>query len=195
VQLRGVERYRHLVEICRGLGVLTPEDDFAVFDGARGPVTVAPLFILYDYSFRAPGTSTKEESLAYAYGTGVVCTDEHFLHPDPYPSREAWCWARVRATETRLEAVDGPMVLMNHWPLIREPTNILYFPEFAQWCGTELTADWHKRFDTAAVVYGHLHIPRSTVHDGVRFEEVSIGYPREWQKRHGKPGVLREVLG
>ena len=54
------------------------------------------------------------------------------------------------------------------------------YPEFAQWCGTERTADWHLRFRAAAVVYGHLHIPRTTWHDGVRFEEVSLGYPREW---------------
>jgi hypothetical protein len=33
------------------------------------------------------------------------------------------------------------------------------------------------------VVYGHLHIPRTIVHDDVRFEEVSLGYPRE-----GRPG-------
>jgi hypothetical protein len=44
-------------------------------------------------------------------------------------------------------------------------------------------------------VYGHLHIPRTTWYDGVRFEEVSIGYPHEW-RRHGlRRGVLRDVLG
>ncbi len=31
------------------------------------------------------------------------------------------------------------------------------------------------------MVYGHLHIPRTTFEDGTRFEEVSLGYPREWQ--------------
>jgi len=43
-------------------------------------------------------------------------------------------------------------------------------------------------------VYGHLHIPRTTWHDGVRFEEVSCGYPREWRRRKGPPGVLRQIL-
>ncbi len=55
---------------------------------------------------------------------------------------------------------------------------MLRYPEFAQWCGTERTADWHTRFNAKAVVYGHLHIPRTTWEDGVRFEEVSLGYPR-----------------
>jgi 3',5'-cyclic AMP phosphodiesterase CpdA len=196
VQLRGVNRYRHLVDLCRELGVVTPEDDYPVWTGAGGPVVIAPLFVLYDYSFRPAGTNNKEEALALAHETGVVCTDEFLLHPDPYPSRDAWCRARVEETQRRLEALDPdlPTVLVNHYPLVREPTDVLYYPTFAQWCGTVLTADWHQRFRAAAVVYGHLHIPRTTHHDGVRFEEVSVGYPRE-QKRHGLPrGPLRQVL-
>lgn len=196
VQSRGDERYRQLVRMCRELGVATPEDDYRVWTGAGGPVTVAPLFVLYDYSFRAPGTANKEQSLAVAYESGIVCTDEMLLHPDPYPSREAWCWARVEATERRLAQCDPtmPTVLVNHYPLVREPTRVLRYPEFAQWCGTERTADWHLRFRAAVAVYGHLHIPRTTWHDDVRFEEVSVGYPREWRKRSAKPGTLRPVL-
>jgi hypothetical protein len=43
-------------------------------------------------------------------------------------------------------------------------------------------------------VYGHLHIPRTTYYDGVRFEEVSIGYPREWQRRGLPDRLLRQIL-
>ncbi|MGW6569555.1 metallophosphoesterase family protein [Streptomyces sp. NPDC054975] len=195
VQLRGDERYRYLVEVCRRLGVLTPEDPYAVWTGAGGPVVVAPLFVLYDYSFRADGL-TKEESLAAAYETGVVCSDEFLLSPDPYPSADAWCRARVAQTRARLDAVDPalPTVLVNHFPLVRKDTELLRHQEFAQWCGTRLTADWHTRYRAAAVVYGHLHIPRTTFHDGVRFDEVSIGYPREYRKRGLPRGVLRDVL-
>jgi hypothetical protein len=155
---------------------------------------VAPLFQLYDYSFRAPGTSTKEESLARAYKSGVVCTDEKLLHPDPYPNRESWCAARIAYTESRLDAVGVPTVLVSHWPLVRRPTEVLWYPEFAQWCGTERTAGWHLRYRAVAAVYGHLHIPRSTVYDGVRFEEVSLGYPREWAERDGEPQPVRHIL-
>ncbi|MBP2708510.1 metallophosphoesterase [Microbispora sp. RL4-1S] len=197
VQLRGEARYRRLVEVCRGLGVVTPEDDYPVWTGRGGPVVVAPLFLLYDYSFRMPGLTTKEASLAHAYEVGVVCTDEILLHPDPYPSRDAWCRARVAETERRLAEVDPGLrtVLVNHFPLVREPTRVLRYPEFAQWCGTDLTADWHLRHRAAVAVYGHLHIPRTTWHDGVRFEEVSVGYPREWRWRSAPPGRLRRVLG
>ncbi|MGQ0840208.1 metallophosphoesterase family protein [Actinokineospora sp.] len=196
VQLRGVPRYDALVELCRRLGVLTPEDPYPVWEGEGGPVRIAPLFLGYDYTFRPAGCDTKEQSLAYAHETGVVCTDEYYLHPDPHPTREDWCRARVVDTEARLSACDHsvPFVLVNHYPLVREPTRVLHYPEFAQWCGTELTADWHRRFPTAAMIYGHLHIPRITHYDGVLFQEVSLGYPREW-RRHGNPhGILRQIL-
>ncbi|MEV6865995.1 metallophosphoesterase [Streptosporangium subroseum] len=197
IQLRGEARYRSLVEVCRKLGVVTPEDEYPVWTGRGGPVAVAPLFLLYDYSFRMPGMATKEASLAHAYEVGVVCTDEILLHPDPYPSREAWCRARLAETERRLADVDPALrtVLVNHFPLVREPTRILHYPEFAQWCGTDQTADWHLRYRAAVAVYGHLHIPRTTWYDGVRFEEVSVGYPREWRRRSTPPGTLRRVLG
>ncbi|WP_329321935.1 metallophosphoesterase family protein [Streptomyces sp. NBC_01262] len=191
VQLRGEARYHRLVELCRSLGVHTPEDPYPVWSGPGGPLVVAPLFLLYDYTFRTPTAATKEEALEQAYEAGVVCTDEFLLHPDPYPSRDAWCRARLVQTRERLEACDPELgtVLVNHFPLVRQPTKILRYPEFAQWCGTELTADWHTRFRAAAVVYGHLHIPRTTWYDGVRFEEVSVGYPREWRT----PGHRRDV--
>lgn len=196
VQLRGVDRYDYLVERARALDVVTPEDEFPVWRGPGGPVRIVPMFLLYDYTFRMEGLATKEESLAYARQTGVVCTDEFLLHPDPYETREQWCRDRVARTEARLATcpTDVPLVLVNHWPLVREPTRVLWYPEFAQWCGTELTADWHIRFPVTAVVYGHLHIPRTTVYDGVPFHEVSLGYPREWRRRGLPDPLARPVL-
>jgi hypothetical protein len=167
-----------------------------VWDGAGGPARVAPLFLLYDYSFRPAGATSKAESLAQARAAGIMCTDERLLHPDPYPTREDWCRARVSATAERLAGCDAgtPSVLVTHWPLIREPTRVLRYPEFAQWCGTALTADWHRRQPTIAAIYGHLHIPRRIDRDGVRFEEVSLGYPREWRARGRPPVVARQIL-
>jgi 3',5'-cyclic AMP phosphodiesterase CpdA len=197
LEARGVARYEALVELCRSKGIVTPEDPYPVWEGIGGPLTIAPLFLLYDYTFRLDGITTKDAALAHAHDEGVVCTDEHFLHPDPYPTRDAWCRARVAETEARLAACDPALktVLINHWPMTRLPTRVLRYPDFALWCGTELTADWHVRFRAETVVYGHLHIPRTTVEDGVKFQEVSVGYPREW-KAHGRlpEDPLRRVL-
>ena len=98
--------------------------------------------------------------------------------------------------QIRLSAIDPslPTILINHYPLIREPTRALWHPEFALWCGTERTSDWHRRFRAATVIYGHLHISRTTWSDGVPFEEVSLGYPREWQRRTSRLPLLRQIL-
>lgn len=197
VQLRGEERYQHLVELCRSLGVLTPEDPFAVWEGEGGPAVIVPLFVGYDYSFRMPGMGDKAQALAKAEEAGVVCTDEFMLHPDPHPGRDAWCRARLEYTLKRLGELppDLPTVLVNHYPLVRQPTDVLYYPEFALWCGTQATAEWPVRYRAASVVYGHLHIPRLTWYDGIPHQEVSLGYPREWQRRPGMvPGRPVQIL-
>jgi predicted phosphodiesterase len=204
VALRGVARYEALLKVCRRFGVLTPEDDFPVWDGPDGPVTVAPLFTLYDYSFLPGATGDdgqgddagrKSAALAAARRAGVTAADEGRLHADPYPSVAAWCRDRVAETERRLAALDGPVVLASHWPLLSDPVQALRHQAYAPWCGTTATADWHTRHHVLACVYGHLHIPRSTRHDGVRFEEVSVGYPHQWQRRGTAPPPPRVILG
>ena len=105
----------------------------------------------------------------------MVATDEFLLSSEPYATRDAWCQARLAHTRARLEDLDWmtPTVLVNHFPLVRDPCDVLFYPEFSLWCGTEETADWHTRYNAVCSVYGHLHIPRTTWYDGVRFEEVS----------------------
>jgi 3',5'-cyclic AMP phosphodiesterase CpdA len=196
VPLRGEERYRHLVELCRELDVVTPEDPFPVWDGPGGPAVVAPLFLLYDYTFLPRRVATPADGLAAAFAAGVVCTDEHLLYPDPHPSRAAWCAERVVESRRRLDALDPdlPSVLVNHWPLTQLPTRVLRHPEFSIWCGTTASADWHIRYRARAVVYGHLHIPRVIFENGVRFVEASLGYPREWKAREERFGTSVSAL-
>lgn len=194
-QVFGRARYDHLVGLCDEIGVLTPEHPFPVWTGPGGPATVVPMFLLYDYTFLPAGAATKAEGLAIAKQHNVFATDEYLLSCEPYATRDAWCRDRLAYTRARLDDLDPatPTVLVNHFPLRREPCEALFFPEFSLWCGTTATADWHTRYNALCAVYGHLHIPRTTWYDGVRFEEVSVGYPREWHRR--KPyRWLRQVL-
>ncbi|MDG3010940.1 metallophosphoesterase [Rhodococcus sp. D2-41] len=192
----GVARYDHLVQMCREIGVLTPEDPYPMWHGEGGPATLVPMFLLYDYSWLPDGAATKEQGLEIGRDRGVLATDEFLLSSEPYATRDAWCRARLELTRRRLDALDPtvPTVLINHFPLVREPTRVLIHPEFAMWCGTDETADWHTRYNAICSVYGHLHIPRTTYYDGVRFEEVSVGYPREWERRGLPEPVLRQIL-
>ncbi len=197
LQIHGVARYDYLVQACRDMGVVTPEDIYPIFDPGDGSPTVrvVPMFLLYDYTFRPEGTTTALAALALARERNVVATDEFLISPEPYPTRDAWGRARVEQTRKRLDAIDPAerTVLINHWPLRREPTDALMYPEFALWCGSELTHDWHTRYRAACSVYGHLHIPRTTWYDDVRFEEVSVGYPREWKRRGLPEPLLRPI--
>ena len=54
-------------------------------------------------------------------------------------------------------------------------------------------AEWHKRFNARAVVFGHLHIRGTSWVDGVPFQEVSLGYPSQWDRDRGIGDYLREV--
>ena len=113
--------------------------------------------MLYDYPFRTPTARTREESLCEAYAAGIVCTGAYLLPPARYPTRDAWCRARVTRTGRRPQACgpDLPAVLLSHCPLVRNPTRILRHPGSAQWCGTARTAGGHLRLRARTVVHGH----------------------------------------
>lgn len=193
--LRGQAKYDALVALCRARGVTTPEDPYVQWPGDGPPVVIAPLFVLYDYTFR-PDDVPHEHALDWAFETGVLCADEAVLHADPLPSRASWCHARCALTEARLAAVPAShgTVLVNHFPLRRDLAVLPRVPRFSIWCGTRRTEDWHLRFRARVVVMGHLHIRATHHRDGVRIEEVSLGYPRQWPVDRGLEPFLREIL-
>ncbi|RYP89519.1 hypothetical protein DL770_004338 [Monosporascus sp. CRB-9-2] len=214
---RGQAKYDACVAVARRHGVLTPEDPFVVWDcsdeedggggggdGRAAKALVCPIFTLYDYSF-APDGVPRGKEVEWAAEEGVCATDEVLLHPDPYPSREAWCDALLKRTEARLaeaaaeaSAQGMKLVIANHWPLHERVVALPAVPRFRIWCGSRRTGDWHTRFGAAVVVSGHIHIRRTDWIDGVRFEECSLGYPRQWQRARdaGRDinAFLREIL-
>ena len=196
--LRGVARYRHVVDLARAHGIITPEDPFPLWLNVavgQPALVIAPMFLLYDYSFR-PDDVRLDQVRAWAAAERATCSDEIYLWPDPYPSRQAWCAARLAATEARLSALDANTrtVLINHWPLRRDLVHLPRAPRFSPWCGTQATDDWHRRFRADVVVSGHLHIRRTDHRDGCRFEEVSLGHPKQWRQERGMAAYMREIL-
>ena len=194
VQLRGESRYRYLVEICRSIGVLTPEDPYPVVVCNDTKYLLVPLFLLYDYSFH-PTNMNQQEALAEAWRSDIICADEFYLHSDPYSDQAEWCRVRVEWTAKKLEQVSSQhqLVLISHFPLRHDLAQLPHIPIFSLWCGTKHTEDWHKRYPVAVVVSGHLHLRGVKWRDGVRFEEVSLGYP--YQQSNARPyQVLRQVI-
>ena len=226
--LRGEAKYLAFVEIARAYGVLTPEDTWMMWrppgpagmavpegnedaeEGAGQGVMVALCFTLYDYSFRPRHLTTKEKALDWAREQDIEATDETLLHADPYTSREAWCHALCDKWEQKFRQnvklhPGVPFVLVNHWPLRESLVYIPRIPRFSLWCGTKRTEEWHERgkfgeeyAGAKVVVTGHLHVRRSDFVDGCRFEEVSLGYPRQWDaprdQGKGVNELLREIV-
>ena len=169
---RGRARYDRLVALLRDVAVDTPEDPFPVF----GEVTVAPLFTLYDYSFRPEGV-TAVDALLDARAARATLDDELFIAP--FVDVEAWCAERVAYSRARLAEVTGPTLLVNHWPLVIEPTRRMRQPEMALWCGTTSTRSFARDHRAVGVIHGHLHMPEEITVDGVPHVDVSLGYPFE----------------
>jgi 3',5'-cyclic AMP phosphodiesterase CpdA len=199
---RGEKKYEECVEVAREYGVMTPEDDYMLWEGEGGPCLIAPIFTLYDYSFR-PAHVKLEGALDWALEENIQATDEYLLHPDPFSSRIEWCEALIERTERRLAAAVAAnpgvkLIIANHWPLREDLVKLPTIPRFSLWCGTKKTEDWHSRFNAKVVVSGHLHIRRTDWRDETRFEECSLGYPRQWQHCMDRGldinDLLREIL-
>ena len=193
--LHGEAKYRALVSICRRHGVHTPEDPFETWPAHGEDHVIAPLFIPYDYSFR-PENVALEDAVSWAMESGVLCSDERLIEPRPHTSIIEWCQARYEYSITRLDAVAqaGPLVIVNHFPLRKELVRIRRIPRFSIWCGTKLTESLHKKYRVRVAVSGHLHVRATDYRDKVRFEEVSLGYPRDWDQTKGMAHYLREIL-
>ncbi len=195
--LRGVAKYDALVALCRRYGVVTPEDEYPLWHGFAHAVRIAPIFTLFDYSFRPPEIA-EDDALAWAAETNIVSSDELYLKPDPFPIAgrlgvTSACAATPRRVSPRL-----PLAQSSYWSATSRWyvswSRCSFIERFSLWCGTTLTRDWHTRFNAAVVVYGHLHVRSSEWRDGVRFEEVSLGMARQWDQSRGLAGYLRQVF-
>jgi 3',5'-cyclic AMP phosphodiesterase CpdA len=187
-------KYMALVDIARRLGVATPEDSYPIWP--PGGEIIVPLCTLYDYSFRPPEVALGDV-VRWAAEISNVAADEALIDPTPAAGMAEWCATRCAETEARLarELPDGARtVLVGHYPLREDLVRIPRIPRFTPWCGTRRTTEWHRRYRAVAAVSGHLHVRRTDWRDGTRFEEVSLGYPGQWDTAKGVGFYLREIL-
>ena len=190
----GPHRYQRLVALCRSHGVVTPEDPFPLWPG-RAHVTIAPVFTHYDYTFR-PDDIAAEDAVNWAAAAGIRCADEDLLSFAPFTSRAAWCATQCASVERRLAVVPShhDIILVNHYPLRRDLVRLPGLARFSIWSGTRLTEEWPNRFRIRVAISGHLHYRATDFRRGVRYEEVSLGYPHQWDPRRGAFAYFREIL-
>jgi hypothetical protein len=189
-----VAKYDALVATARRLGVVTPEDGYVVWPPTGN--VIVPLCTLYDYSFR-PDDVARADVVSWAAELHNVAADEHLINPAPFAAMDDWCAQRCDETEARLARElppDARTILVGHFPLRQDLVRIPRIPRFTPWCGTQRTEDWHRRYRAAAVVSGHLHVRRTDWRDDTRFEEVSLGYPKQWDQAKGVGAYLRDIM-
>lgn len=187
-------KYLELVHAARSLGVVTPEDPWEVYV-PNGAVLV-PLFTLYDYSFR-PDHVSRDDVIEWAAEIDNVCTDEVAIKPGAMLTMDHWSDALIDRAIERFERDLSPetqTVLISHFPLREDLVRIPKVPRFTPWCGTRRTADWHIKYRAILAVSGHLHVRRTDWRDGTRFEEVSLGYPKQWDPAKGIQHYLKQIF-
>jgi predicted phosphodiesterase len=186
-------KYAELVQAARRFGVITPEDPWLVFPPTGD--LIVPLFTLYDYSFR-PEHVMRERVIEWAAEIDNVCSDEVAIKPGEMKSMDHWNGLLCERAEARF-ARDLPeearTILISHFPLREDLVRIPRVPRFTPWCGTRRTHDWHIRYRATVAISGHLHVRRTDWRDGVRFEEVSLGYARQWNFSKGLQHYLRLI--
>jgi hypothetical protein len=185
-------KYADLVALARRAGVVTPEDPYPRWPSGE---VVAPLFTSFDYSFRPPAIE-REAVLRWAAEARCVSADERLIRPAPFARMDDWCAELCATAEARLARevpAGAATVLVTHYPLLGDLVRIPRIPRFTPWCGSVRTADWHRRFRAVVAVSGHLHVRRTDWRDGTRFEEVSLGYARQWHGARGLAAYLRDV--
>jgi hypothetical protein len=189
-----VVKYGALLETARRYGVLTPEDEFVAWP-PTGDI-IAPLCTLYDYSFRPKGVA-REDVVSWAAQLRNVAADERLISAAPFDGMAEWCAQRCDETELRLAREVPPearTILVGHFPLRQDLVRIPRIPRFTPWCGTRRTEDWHRRYRAVVAVSGHLHVRRTDWRDDTRFEEVSLGYPKQWDQAKGVGAYLRAIM-
>ncbi|MEW6755769.1 MAG: metallophosphoesterase [Candidatus Latescibacterota bacterium] len=169
-------QFHRVLEACRQVGVHTSPAEAAGH-------WVVPLFSWYDASLADPVAPDAEPLQGWA-------DLRRCRWPDGFgPPAEAF----AAMNRPRLIRRPTPTVSFSHFLPRRElipPRTHLHFPDLPQVAGSRLLEAQVRALGAQVHVYGHAHIRRDVVLDGVRYVEEHLGYPRE---RRGLPPQLKRI--
>ncbi|WP_136658824.1 metallophosphoesterase [Nitratireductor sp. XY-223] len=158
------EKFRHVQKAVRNGGAsMQPVD--------CGKASIIPLLSWYDYSFGQPSDELRRRWMDFRAcrwpdGSGDRDVAQHFIalnEPVPRPSRP------VVITFSHF------MPRIDLMPSFAPPRARMLFPVL----GTELLDEQIRRAGASIHIYGHSHINRRTVRDGVLYVNNAFGYPNE----------------
>jgi predicted phosphodiesterase len=161
-----LDKFRNVCDLAQTCGVSTRSMQL-------GNVSVVPLFSWYDYSFGPPGeeilaTWTDFRACVWPLGFGMQELTTYFL----------------QLNESALGKHGGTIITFSHFvprldlmPSFIPPAHRIVYPVL----GTERLELQIRRIRPSIHVYGHSHVNRKVVVDGITYINNAFGYPHEWQ--------------
>lgn len=160
-----LEKFRSLLALCDRLGIHTRPAQVE-------QCWIVPLFGWYDPRFAGEGAWDAEDLDGWS--------DFHFCRwpsdIDDLPSFFAWLNAPA------IRRYDRPVISFSHFvprPDLLPPADKLHFKGLPRVAGSTLLERQIRSIASQVHVFGHTHINRDAVVEGVWYVQNALGYPRE----------------
>jgi hypothetical protein len=176
VDYDSLEKLSRVIEICDRLGVQTRP-------ARAGRLWIVPLYSWYEAAFDADESADVEELEAWA--------DFYFCRwPESIKSVSDYF---IELNAQRIKNYDGPVISLSHFlprrDLLPETTD-LKFKGLPRVSGSERLEEQIRELNSIAHVFGHSHINRDVMLDGVRYVQNALRYPAE---RKDAPFSFKQV--
>jgi 3',5'-cyclic AMP phosphodiesterase CpdA len=158
-----IEKLFGILRLCDGLDVRTRP-------GRVSDLWVVPLFSWYDIGFDPDGTDGELEGWA----------DFHFCRW-PQGIRQV-CEYFFNLNLPNVKLYDGPVISFSHFlPRIEllPPKENLRFKGLPKVSGCKLLESQIRELKSVVHLFGHSHINRDCVIDGIRYVQNALSYPKE----------------
>ena len=161
-----IRKFEQILAVCADLGIFTSP---ALVDGAW----VVPLFSWYEASFYPAGDPQATELKGWS--------DFHLCNwhtrPDPLDYF-------TTLNTPHIKSYDRPVISFSHFvprlELIPDPS-VLFFKSLPLVSGSSQIEAQIRQLGSRVHVFGHTHINRDVILDGVRYVQNALRYPRERQ--------------
>jgi predicted phosphodiesterase len=160
-----IEKFHQILSLCDEIGIFTRP-------ARAGEIWIIPLFSWYDAGFDEDNTADVTTLEGWA--------DFYFCKwPDKIRSVSDYF---LKINEPNIMAYNGPVITLSHFLPRREllpPVSQLSFKGLPLVAGATSLDRQIRGLNSAIHVFGHSHINRDQVIDGVRYVHHAFGYPTE----------------
>lgn len=162
-----VEKLHRIFEVCRRINVHTEP---AKING----LWVVPLLSWYNPDFDTEKDADEDATALEGWADFYFCK---------WPERVTdVCRYFLDMNEVKIRPYDAPVISFSHFlprPDLLPPRHRLKFKKLPQVSGCSSLENQIRRLKSVAHVYGHSHINRDCVLDGVRYVHNPLLYPKE----------------